>query len=158
MEMADKRKIVTCKILEHHSDWGFPTSTADQRQTKDTGRNVLPSTLHWSALSLPWFGDPKLVGTEVSHEGNVILAISEQIWFISSWVKTWPHFVDVAKWPRGSLSFSICCWHWKWTLANDYWKKCILTYPDQYPLSIIRAVQCLFTQINRHRSTLKLLA
>ena len=53
METADKREIVICKILEHHLDRGFPTSTADQRQTKDTGRNVLPSTFHLSALSFP---------------------------------------------------------------------------------------------------------
>src|SRR5271155_2813445 len=96
MATAEGSDIVTSRIWQHLSERGSPASTTDQRRTNETGRNVIPKTHHWSALSFPQPADPNSDGTDVSQDGRSILTISLRISSISTLVRTCPTFVELA--------------------------------------------------------------
>ncbi len=83
---ADRRERVTSRIQAHLVACSllFSASEACQRCIKDSGRNVVPRTHHWSALSFPWLVLPSWASTEVNQDGWMTEEMSSQMAWTSS--------------------------------------------------------------------------
>src|SRR6266700_4412484 len=93
---ADMSDMVTSSNSLHLRDRGLLLSQRPHSRMSERGRWVIPSVLHWSALSLPWEELLRSRGIGVTHVGVNVRARSDQIWCISSSVKTCPRRVEVS--------------------------------------------------------------
>jgi len=96
MTTADTKDIVTSRIFRQRTERGLSLSTEPHKRMSDKGRWTVPRVRHWSALSLPWAGFPRLWGTDVIQVGVRIVSRSAQISAMSAELRTWPCWVDVS--------------------------------------------------------------
>ena len=93
---AETSEIVTFKISLHFWDRASSESWRPHNRINASGRWVMPSVLHWSALSFPCEAFPRFDGMEGTHVGVEMSNKSDRIWFSSSTVRTCPSRVDVS--------------------------------------------------------------
>src|SRR5436853_7685687 len=78
---AEIRDMVTSNNSLHFCDRGSLLSRRPHSRMSERGRWVIPSVLHWSALSLPWEELPRSRGIGVTHVGVDMRARCDQIWY-----------------------------------------------------------------------------
>ena len=66
------------------SSSGTSAAPVDHIFINDTGRSNSIHVFHWSALSFPWVGKPKLAGGPACQVGHIVFFMSSCIWRKSS--------------------------------------------------------------------------